>query len=85
MSTALQTIKENQRRQEDILIDIISEKLLPLVEPYDLSETSRRFQYNNNPYFRSSVMAIFHLIKSRPLTMEKVFRDIQIMSDLKML
>jgi len=69
--------------QREVLFANISKMLMPLVSPYDLSETQRRNQLHNNPIFRATVENVFHLIVDNPLTLDKVLNDMRIHMALK--
>ena len=71
--------------QENQLIEAISDMLLPLSSPYDLSKERRKIHWDRDPRFRNCVMQIFHLVTSNPMTKEKVLNDMRIMSELKMI
>lgn len=63
---AIETIEQERltrQEQEHTLLIAVSDLLLPLVSPYDLSVTQRINQYQNNPYFNRAVKEItFRLI-----------------------
>lgn len=56
---------------EQELIDLISKMLLPLISPYDISDSSRRYHYNNTPMFRRVTLNFFNMINNAPIAREK--------------